>query len=139
MHRDEAASQRVTRLDEVLARRRPPTASPSRRQMPEPNTSDRNSHSSRVHEISDRKIAARFSGRLPTTRCGEEDRRLLRFSNGFWFLRSRSITHADCDSGRKLACPDTGYGDRGSSQDNSKLLRFLNGFCLQSDYHILNS
>jgi ABC-type branched-subunit amino acid transport system ATPase component len=35
--------------------------------MPEPNTSDRNSHGSRVHEISDRKIAARFFGRLPTT------------------------------------------------------------------------
>jgi hypothetical protein len=71
--------------------------------MPEPNTSDRNSHGSRVHEISDRKIAARFPGRLPTTRCGEEDRRLLRFSNGFWFLHSRSITHADRDGGRKLA------------------------------------
>jgi hypothetical protein len=40
--------------------------------MPEPNTSDRNSHGSRVHEISNRKIAARFSGRLPATRCGEE-------------------------------------------------------------------
>jgi hypothetical protein len=25
-----------------------------------------------VHEISDRKIAARFSGRMPTTRCGEK-------------------------------------------------------------------
>jgi len=99
----EAASQRVTRLGEVLARRRPPIASPSSRRMPEPNTSDRNSHGSRVHEISDRKIAARFSRRLPTTRCGEEDRRLLRFSNGFWFLRSRSITHADRDGGRKLA------------------------------------
>src|SRR5262249_47025165 len=98
----EAASQRVT-LGEVLARRRPPIASPSRRRMPEPNTSDRNSHGSRVHEISDRKIAARFFGRLPTTRCGEEDRRLLRFSKGFWFLRSRSITHADRDGGRKLA------------------------------------
>src|SRR6516225_7699354 len=71
--------------------------------MAEPNTCDRNSHGSRVHEISDRKIAARFFGRLPTTRCGEEDRRLLRFSNGLWFLRSRSITHADRDGGRKLA------------------------------------
>ena len=40
---------------------------------------------SRVHEISDRKIAARFSGRLPTTRCGEEDRRLLCFPMGTGF------------------------------------------------------
>jgi hypothetical protein len=70
--------------------------------MPEPNTSDRNSHGSRVHEISARKIATRFSGRLPTTRYGEEDRRLLRFSNGFWFFLRRSITHADRDGGRKL-------------------------------------
>jgi len=45
----EAASQRVTRLGGVLARWRPPTASPSSRRMPEPNTSDRNSHGSRVH------------------------------------------------------------------------------------------
>jgi hypothetical protein len=75
--------------------------------MAEPNTCDRNSHGSRVHEMSDRKIAARFYGRLPTTRCGEEDRRLLRFSNGFWFLRSRSITHADRDGGRKIGAAAT--------------------------------
>src|SRR6516162_6142912 len=34
----EVASQRVTRLGGVLARRWPPTASPSSRRMPEPNT-----------------------------------------------------------------------------------------------------
>src|SRR5215467_13354053 len=34
----EVASQRVTRLGGVLARRRPPTASPSSHRMPEPNT-----------------------------------------------------------------------------------------------------
>src|SRR6516164_1618358 len=105
-----------------MARRQgpPPTASPSRRRMPEPNTSDRNSHGSRVPEISNRKIAAdggrklarlrrgfaRFSGRLPATRCGEEDRRLLRFSNWFRFLRSRSITHADRAQPIKLARDD---------------------------------
>src|SRR5215467_1626001 len=44
----EVASQRVTRLGGVLARRRPPTASPSSRRMPEPNTGNRNSHGSRV-------------------------------------------------------------------------------------------
>jgi len=76
--------------------------------MPEPNTSDRNSHGSRVHEISDRKIVARFSGRLPTTRCGEGDRRLLRFSNGLWFLRSRSITHADRDDSKIRPLDDKG-------------------------------
>jgi len=58
---------------------------------------------SRVHEISDRKIAARFSGRLPTTRCGEDDRRLLRFSNGFLIFSNRSVTHADRDGDPKLA------------------------------------
>src|SRR6516162_2588859 len=47
----EVASQRVTRLGGVLARRRPPTASPSSRRMPEPNTGDRNSHGSRVDEF----------------------------------------------------------------------------------------
>ena len=45
------ASQRVTRLGGVLARRRPPTASPSSRRMPEPNTGDRNSPGSRVEEF----------------------------------------------------------------------------------------
>ena len=49
------ASQRVTRLGGVLARRRPPTASPSRR-MPEPNTGDRNSHGSRVEEFRTAKL-----------------------------------------------------------------------------------
>jgi|SRR6516162_5675890 hypothetical protein len=45
----EAASQRVTRLGGVLARRRPPSASPSNRRMPEPNIGDRNSYGSCVH------------------------------------------------------------------------------------------
>jgi aryl-alcohol dehydrogenase-like predicted oxidoreductase len=49
----------VTRLGGVLARERPPTASPSNRRMPEPNTGDRSSHGSR-RRISDRKNAARF-------------------------------------------------------------------------------
>src|SRR5215472_11391920 len=44
----EVASQGVTRLGGVLTRRRPPTASPSSRRMPEPNTGGRNSHGSRV-------------------------------------------------------------------------------------------
>ena len=44
----EVASQRVTRLGGVLASRRPPTASPSGRRMPEPNTGARISHGSRV-------------------------------------------------------------------------------------------
>ena len=48
-------------------------------------------------------IAARFSGRLPTTRCGEDDRRLLRFSNGFLIFSNRSVTHADRDGDPKLA------------------------------------
>src|SRR5215831_10214817 len=52
----EVASQRVTRLGGVLARRRPPTASPSSRRMPEPNTGDRNSHSSRVEEFRTAKL-----------------------------------------------------------------------------------
>ena len=41
----EVAGQRVTRLGGVLARRWPPTASPSSRRMPEPNSGDRNSQS----------------------------------------------------------------------------------------------
>jgi hypothetical protein len=52
----EAASQRVTRLGAVLTKWRPPTASPSNRRMPEPNTSDRNSHGSRVHEFQTAKL-----------------------------------------------------------------------------------
>src|ERR1700751_1154731 len=52
----EVASQRVTLLGGVLARRRPPTASPSSRRMPEPNTNDRNSHGSRVDEFRTAKL-----------------------------------------------------------------------------------
>src|SRR6516162_6644848 len=52
----EAASQRVTRLGGVLARWRPPSASPSSRRMPEPNTGDRNSHGSRVDEFRTAKL-----------------------------------------------------------------------------------
>src|SRR6516164_1940263 len=40
----------------VLARRRPPTASPSSRRMLEPNTGDRNSHGSRVDEFRTAKL-----------------------------------------------------------------------------------
>src|SRR6516165_5302615 len=99
----EAASERVTRLGggpRETAAADCLVAESFR--MPEPNT-DRNSYGLPCPWISDRKIAARFSGRLPTTRCGEDDRRLLYFSNGFWFLSSRSITHADRDSDHKLA------------------------------------
>jgi hypothetical protein len=32
------------------------------------------------------------------------------FSNGFWFLSGRSITHADRDGGRKLARLDVAFG-----------------------------
>src|SRR6516225_8288864 len=52
----EVASQRVTRLSRVLARRRPPTASPSSRRMPEPNTGGRNGHGSRVDEFRTAKL-----------------------------------------------------------------------------------
>src|SRR5262245_56777189 len=79
----EVASQRVTRTGGVLARRRPPTASPSSRRMPEPTTGDRNSHSSRVEEFRTAKLrrGAPDVGRGPG--CDEDDRRLLRFSKGF--------------------------------------------------------
>jgi len=40
----EAASERVTRLGGVLAKRRPPAVSPSSHRMPEPNIGDRNSY-----------------------------------------------------------------------------------------------
>ena len=46
----EAASERVTRLGGVLARRRPPSALPSNRRMPEPKIGDRNSYGSCLHE-----------------------------------------------------------------------------------------
>ena len=49
-------SQRVTRLGGVLARRRPPSASPSNRRMPEPNIGDRNSYGSYVHEFRTAKL-----------------------------------------------------------------------------------
>src|SRR6516162_5558455 len=78
----EAASQRVTRLGVVLARR-PPSASPSSRSMPEPNTGDRNSHGSGVEEFRTAKLRRGSPDVCPGPGCGEDDRRLLRFSNGF--------------------------------------------------------
>ena len=44
------------RLGGVLARWRPPSASPSSRRMPEPNTGDRPSHGSRVDEFRTAKL-----------------------------------------------------------------------------------
>src|SRR5215472_8288382 len=41
--------------------------------------------------------------------------KIITFSNGFWFLRSRSITHADRDGGRKLARLRRGFAARGTS------------------------
>ena len=52
----EVATQRVTRLGGVLARRRLTTASPSSRRMSELNTGDRNSHGSRVDEFRTAKL-----------------------------------------------------------------------------------
>src|SRR6516162_6039653 len=52
----EAASQGVTHLGGVLARRRPPSASPSNRRMPEPNIGDRNSYGSCVDEFRTAKL-----------------------------------------------------------------------------------
>src|ERR1700758_4146850 len=52
----EPANERVTRLGGVLARRRPPSASPSNRRMPEPNIGDRNSYGSCVHEFRTAKL-----------------------------------------------------------------------------------
>jgi hypothetical protein len=51
----EVASHRVM-LGGVLARRRPPTASPSSRRMPEPNTGDRNGLGSVVDEFRSAKL-----------------------------------------------------------------------------------
>ena len=62
----EVASQRVTCLGGVLARRRPPTASPSSRRMPEPNTRDRNSRGSRVDEFRTAKLRRGYSGAAPS-------------------------------------------------------------------------
>jgi hypothetical protein len=78
-----AASQRVTRLGGVLAARRPATASPSNRRMPEPNTGDRNSHGSRVDEFRTAKLRRGSPDVCPGPGCGEDDLRLLGFSNGF--------------------------------------------------------
>ena len=83
----EVASHRVTRLRGILARRRPPTASPSSRRMPEPNTGDRNSHGSRVDEFRTAKLRRGSPDVCPRPGCGEDDRRLLRFSNGFCSVR----------------------------------------------------
>src|SRR6516165_12414831 len=79
----EVVSQRVTRLGGVLARWRPPTALPSSRRMPEPNTGDRNSHGFRVDEFRTAKLRRGSPDVCPGPGCGEDDRRLLRFSIGF--------------------------------------------------------
>src|SRR6516164_11564083 len=78
----EVASHRVTRLGGVLAMWRPPTASPSSRRMPEPNTGDRNSHGSRVEEFRTAKLRRGSPDICPGPGCGEDDRRLLRLPTG---------------------------------------------------------
>src|SRR5215467_7258298 len=87
----EVDSQRVKRLGGVLARRRPPTASPSSRRMPEPNTGDRNSHFSRVDEFRTAKLRRGSPDVCPGPRCGEDDRRLLRFQRVLIF--EQSVNH----------------------------------------------
>src|SRR6516225_9130331 len=78
----EVASERVTRLGGVLARRRRPTASPSSHRMLEPNTGDRNSHGSRVEEFRTAKLRRGSPDVSPGPGPGEDDRRLLRFPTG---------------------------------------------------------
>jgi len=53
------------------------------RSMPEPNTGDRNSHGSGVEEFRTAKLRRGSPDVCPGPGCGEDDRRLLRFSNGF--------------------------------------------------------
>jgi len=79
------SSQRVTRLGGVLARRRPPTISPSTRRIPEPNTGDRNSHGSFVKEFRTAKLRRGSPDVCPGPGCGEDDRRSLRFPTGSHF------------------------------------------------------
>ena len=78
----EVASQRVTHLGGVLARRRPPTASPSSRRMPEPNTGDRNSHGSRVEEFRTAKLRRGSPDVCPGQGCGEEIEHYFDFPTG---------------------------------------------------------
>jgi hypothetical protein len=49
-------------------------------------------------------------GRLPTTRCGEDGRRLLQFSQWVLIFEQSSIIDADRDGGRKLARLRRGCG-----------------------------
>jgi len=96
-----AASQRVTRLGGVLARRRPPSAWPSSRRMPEPNTGDRNSCGSCVHEFRTAKLRRGtwvFAHDPGAARTVED---YYNFPMSLIFEQS-SIIDADRDGGRKL-------------------------------------
>jgi hypothetical protein len=78
-----SASPPIVTLGGVLARRRPPTAAPASRRMPEPNTGDRNSHRSRVEEFRTAKLRRGSPDVCSGQGCGKDDRRLLRFSKPF--------------------------------------------------------
>ena len=103
-------SERVTRLGGVLARRRPPSASPSNRRMPELNIGDRNGYVSCVHEFRTAKLrrGSRTFAHHPGAAKMVED--YYDFPMGSDFLSSRSIADADRDGGRKLARLRRGFG-----------------------------